>query len=158
MAPKQVIFESSTPLLKCSTLKHTALIFLPLRAFHCPALPAHDTFSGAQGSEYVLVSTAPCQVPDCARIPAFDCFLFRESWLFWFVFSLSLQCFICFCSSGNKANPPGLGRQLHHNMPFLRMSSPQHVIRDFHSTPPDALHYSKLNCSVTLAQKTVPIP
>lgn len=34
----------------------------------------------------------------------------------------------------------------------------QSVIRDFHSTAPDALHYSKLSCSVPLVQQITPAP
>lgn len=78
MAPKEVIFESSTSLLTCSTLKHTALIFYPYE----PSSIANSQYIILEHKtkKYILVSTVPFQHLDFASISA--SFLFRESYIF----------------------------------------------------------------------------
>lgn len=137
--------------------KADSINILSFWALHCPALPAHNTFSGAQDYKCMLVSRVPCQLPDFVRIPAFNYFLFRESYVVFF-FLLGPQGFICFCSSGNKANPPGLHRQLQHNVPFLSMSSPKVLSGIF--TPQPLMLCTTVNWAALchLSSKSPPLP
>lgn len=132
--PRQVIFESCTSLWTCSTWKHTALIsypYEPSTVQHCQLMihsPENKTMCPTR-SQIMQESQHP--VNFLAKI---------------YIFLFSSQCFICFCSSDHKTNPPGLFRQQQHALPEDVL--PQRAIVDFPCTFPGALLYSKLSCSL----------
>lgn len=105
-----------------STLKQTALIFYPFEPFtvqHCQ-LTTHFLEHKTTNTRWFLECPASPQILQESQHSIIFCLEKAK-----FFFLLGPQCFICFCSSGNKANPPGLRRPLQHNMPFLSTSSPK---------------------------------
>lgn len=97
---------SDIPQTRYVQIKHLLLDFqqieahnfsiLSLWAFRCPEPPAHNTFSETQDWEYMLISTALCQLPFWG-IPVFYFVLY--------VFFTQPSLFYLPCSSGNKADP-----------------------------------------------------
>lgn len=145
MTPRQVIFESCTSLLTCSTLKYTALIF-----YSCePSTVQHCQLMIHSPENKIMCPTRSQILQESQHTINF----LAKKYIY---FLLSPQCFICSCSSDHKTNPPGLFRQQQHALPESVHS--QYAIVYFLCTFPSALLYSKLSCSVTLVKQLIPSP